>query len=175
MTASALFEQVLGDAFSELSPTLRALHAGSGRWRGEAIVERGAGIWSRCAAWMTGLPPAGEHAVIVNITGDDTGERWVRRYGTAHAMPSRLWWARGALCERLGPFVFTYRMTVEHAAILWRVASVRLFGILPLPAHWFVGVQAREYEAADRYCFDVRAELPMIGLLVHYRGWLEPV
>ena len=174
MTSSALFEQVLGAAFSDVPPTLHALHSGSRRWRGEAVVERGAGLWSRCAAWMTRLPPAGEHAVIVDIAVDAAGERWVRRYGAAHAMPSRLWWARDALRERLGPFVFTYRITVEHAAILWRVASIRVCGILPLPARWFVGVQAREYEAANRYRFDVRAELPMIGLLVHYRGWLEP-
>jgi hypothetical protein len=32
---------------------------------------------------------------------------------------------------------------------------------------------AREYEANGRFHFDVPIALPLIGLLVHYRGWLE--
>jgi len=49
---------------------------------------------------------------------------------------------------------------------------VRVLGI-PLPAAWFAGVHAREYERDGRYRFDVVATLPLIGLLVHYHGWLE--
>jgi len=50
--------------------------------------------------------------------------------------------------------------------------QARALGV-PLPARWFAGVAARESEADGRYCFDVRAALPLAGLLVHYRGWLD--
>ena len=174
LSRQRLFAAVLGDAFASLSPCVRALHAGSGRWRGEATVERGNGALSRLCAWLTRLPPAGAHPVVVDIATEQDGERWARRYGAAHAMPSRLWIARGVLHERLGPATLRYGMTVEAGAILWRVIGIRILGVLPLPAHWFAGVEARESEDDGRYRFDVRARLPGIGLLVHYRGWLEP-
>lgn len=180
-----LFHVVLGEAYASLPPSVRALHDGSGRWQGEATVERGRGRLSRLCAWLTRLPPAGAHPVVVEIVaGHDVaehdaaehdGERWTRRYGAAHAMPSRLWIARGALCESLGPVTLRYRMTVENEAIVWRVAGIRILGLLPLPASAFAGVEARESGEEGRYRFDVRARLPGIGLLVHYRGWLEPV
>ena len=34
---------------------------------------------------------------------------------------------------------------------------------------------AREYEADGRFHFDVPITLPLVGLLIHYRGWLVPV
>lgn len=65
----------------------------------------------------------------------------------------------------------------EHGAanepgLSWRLVRVHALG-LPLPVGWFAGVGAREFERDGRYCFDVHAALPGIGLLVHYRGWLE--
>jgi len=54
----------------------------------------------------------------------------------------------------------------------WRLVRVRALG-LPLPSGWFAGVRAREFERDGRYHFDVAAQLPVVGLLVRYRGWLE--
>lgn len=169
-----LFRTALGDAYASLPASVRALHDGGGRWRGEATVERGHGSLSRVCAWLTRLPPAGAHPLVVDIVTEHEGERWTRRYGASHAMPSRLWIARGVLCERLGPATLRYRMTVENGVIVWRVIGIRILGLLPLPAHWFAGVEARESGDDGRYRFDVCARLPGIGLLVHYRGWLEP-
>jgi hypothetical protein len=42
-----------------------------------------------------------------------------------------------------------------------------------MPASLFDGVVAREFQFDGRYRFDVRADLPVIGLLVHYIGWLD--
>jgi hypothetical protein len=33
---------------------------------------------------------------------------------------------------------------------------------------------AREYEAGGRFHFDVPIALPLIGPVIHYRGWLIP-
>ncbi|MEH6416380.1 DUF4166 domain-containing protein [Pseudomonas sp. CGJS7] len=56
--------------------------------------------------------------------------------------------------------------------LAWRLMRVRALG-LPLPRSWFSGVRAREFEREGRYHFDVVAQLPLVGLLVRYRGWLD--
>lgn len=176
--AAPLFPRVLGPDFDILPPAVRRLHLtpGAGRWQGEVVVERGRHPLARLFAWVTHLPPAGEGPVVVDIDAVGGRERWVRRIG-GRAMPSRLWAGQGAmaglLCERLGAVLFGFAMRVESDAIVWRVARVRVFGWLPLPARGFAGVVARESEREGRYRFDVRAELPVAGLLVHYRGWLD--
>ena len=79
------------------------------------------------------------------------------------------------LCEQLGLARFGFRLTVEEGVIVWRVARVHALGV-PLPVRWFRSVQARESASDDgRYCFDVSAWMPIAGLLVHYRGWLDAV
>lgn len=176
--AAPLFPRVLGPGFATLPPTVRRLHEvpGAGRWQGEVVVERGRHPLARLFAWVTHLPPAGAGPVVVDIDAVDGRERWVRRIG-GRAMPSRLWAGQGAmaglLCERLGAVLFGFAMRVEDDALVWRVARVRVFGWVPLPARGFAGVVARESERDGRYRFDVRAELPVAGLLVHYRGWLD--
>ena len=63
-----------------------------------------------------------------------------------------------------------------HAgAIWWRVQGVRLLGVLPLPARWFRGVRCRESEQDGRYRFQIDAALPLVGRVIRYEGWLEPV
>jgi hypothetical protein len=87
-------------------------------------------------------------------------------------MPSRLWARDGRLHERLGLVTFAFRLQANEGAIEWTVERVHALG-LPLPPRWFDGVAARESESDDRYTFDVRATLPLVGLLVRYRGWLD--
>lgn len=87
-------------------------------------------------------------------------------------MPSRLWSQDLLLREQLGLVRFGFALTVEDGVLVWRVARAHALG-LPLPARWFDAVQAREYESEGRYWFDVAAAMPVAGLLVRYRGWLE--
>lgn len=174
-TAPPLFRRVLGAPFDSLADDVRALHAGAPlvRGRGEVSVERGGGLIARLMSRLTALPPAGRGPVEVEIAADAHGERWVRRIG-GREMRSRLWSVAGddLLHERLGAVVFGFRLQVVDGAILWRVARVRALGLLPLPARWFREVVCRESAAEGRYRFDVRAAVPGVGLLVHYRGWL---
>lgn len=174
----ALFPRLLGERFAGLPPTVRRLHLhpGVARYRGEAEVLRGRHPLARLFAWATHLPPSGTGPVVVEIEAGGGRERWVRRIG-GDAMPSRLWagegTSEGLLCERLGAVQFGFALEAEAGTIVWRVARVRVFGGLPLPVRWFAGVVARESEHDGRYRFDVRAAMPVAGLLVHYRGWLD--
>ena len=83
-----------------------------------------------------------------------------------------MWAHDGLLCERLGLVTFGFALSAEDNVLTWRVRRVSALGV-PLPARWFDGVRARESQVADRYHFDVEARLPLAGLLVHYRGWLD--
>lgn len=168
-----LYKRVLGDAFSTLSPLLQCLHSRQGlqRYRGEVEVSRGTHWLARLCSLATRLPLAGEGRVEVEIVATGGLEHWTRHIG-GRAMPSRLWEQDGLLCEQLGLARFGFSLTVEQGVIVWRVARVSALG-LPLPARWFRDVIAFESEAEERYRFDVAAQLPGIGLLAHYRGWLH--
>jgi hypothetical protein len=171
--SAALFQRVLGAEFESLPPVVRTLHTASGhrRYHGQVEVVRGGNPLARLFAWATRLPPAGRGEVEVEIDISGVEEKWTRHIG-GHAMPSRLWKRGGLLCEQLGLARFGFRLTVEQGDIVWRVERVTALG-LPLPARWFGNVQARESELEGRYRFDVAAAMPVIGLLVRYRGWLH--
>jgi len=171
---ATLFARLLADKFDLLPPRVRALHARetTHTYAGRADVERSAGLLARLMGAATRLPARkADQALHVTIEPTAHDERWTRKFAD-HAMPSRLWDAGGLLRERLGLATFGFRLDVENGKLTWRVASVHALGIA-LPARLFQGVLAREFEQDGRYRFDVRAELPLVGLLVHYRGWLD--
>ncbi|QSX78531.1 DUF4166 domain-containing protein [Agrilutibacter solisilvae] len=171
--AAPIFPRLLGARFDNLPPTVRRLHVRPGlqRWRGEVEVERGRGWLSRLCAWATRLPPAGRGPIVVDIDAAPEREQWTRHVA-GHAMRSTLRAERGLLCERLGLVEFGFVLDAADGVLLWRVARVRALGV-PLPARWFDQVVAREFERDGRYGYDVAAHLPLAGLLVHYRGWLD--
>ncbi len=170
-----LFRHLLGaDGFDALPMPVQRLHLQQGGrvYHGEVEVIRGRGLLARLCAWVTRLPPAGTGPIAVEILSDALRERWTRRVGE-HAMASSLWASEGILCERLGLVMFGFRLEMREDGIDWIVRRVRVLGVLALPISWFSQVAARESADGDRYRFEVRAALPLAGLLVHYRGWLS--
>lgn len=173
--ADALFRRLLGtDVFDALPEPLRILHLRDGRalWRGEVEVIRGRSLLSRFCARVTRLPPQGTGPIAVEIIADSGREQWTRHVA-GHAMRSRLWANDGLLNERLGLVDFRFCLSSVDRDIVWVVAGVRVFGLLPLPVAWFSQVRARESAEDGRYRFEVVAALPLAGPLVHYRGWLD--
>jgi len=176
--APPLYRVLLGAHYDQLLPTLQRLHSRTGRqiYRGKVEVERGRGLLSRLCGWATRLPQAGRGPIKVEIIAGDGCEQWTRMFA-GHAMRSRLRARDGLLCERLGAVTFGFRLSVEDTpdhgqAIVWRVVRVRALGV-PLPPAWFSRVIARESMRDGRYRFDIAAALPLAGLLVHYKGWLD--
>ena len=45
---------------------------------------------------------------------------------------------------------------------------------IPLPQSVAPRTHAREWQEQGRFHFDVPISLPLVGLVVHYTGWLEP-
>ena len=80
----------------------------------------------------------------------------------------------GALEERLGPARLTFALEVVDARLHWVTREVRVLGVV-LPLRWFRGMRASCGEEQGRYAFDIDVRLPLVGRLVAYSGWLEPV
>jgi hypothetical protein len=175
--ARGLFAQLLGDGFAQLPDQVRALHGlhAPTRWAGECVVVRGGNPLARLCGWAARLPAAGSGLpTCVVFARSASAETWSRDFAGA-AMRSRMWAHRGRLRERLGLLQFDFALGSSAAGIQWETAGVRLFGLLPLPAAWFARVQCLESEDAQgRYTFDVSAQLPLIGQVVRYQGWLLP-
>lgn len=173
--APTLFQQALGAAYYSLAPSVRRLHGirGQMRYVGVANIERGRGPLARLCARVAGLPDEARDAPTrVDFTADAQRETWRRDFGGRN-MASELRYRDGLLCERLGPLDFRYMLHAREGTLWWQVAGVRLYG-LPLPVGLFDGVRCREREFEGRYEFLVEAQLPVIGRIIRYEGWLAP-
>jgi len=172
-----LFQTLLGASFYTLPPAVRALHSvrGQARYAGQATIERGRNPLARLCARIAGLPPPMRDApLVVTFDTDPRNETWQRDFA-GRAMRSRLFAHRRELGERLGPFLFfRFALRAGDGVLHWHAMGARLFGVLPLPAAWFVDVNCRESEHDGRYLFEVDAALPLIGSVIRYEGWLEP-
>lgn len=174
-TASAsLFKRLLGASFDGLPAPIRRVHDGREHkvLSGRCHISRGSGFLVSLLGWAASLPRSGDDLPLsVSFLCDGAGEVWSRDFG-GHPMRSTLAEHNGLLEEVLGPARFRFALRVDDSGVAWSVAGISVLGV-PLPAAWFQAVTARQSVQADRYTFDVRAELPWIGLLVHYHGWLE--
>lgn len=169
-----VFPRLLGRSLQRLPLTVQALHL-RGRtqsYSGRVNITRGKSWLARLCAFVTGMPPAMNDAPLtVEIRVTPGKERWTRDFD-GHRLTSTMRRRNGRLSERLGPVAFRFQLGTEGGVLTWTVKGVRVLGI-PLPARWFRGVHAQEFEQDGRYCFDVTAALPLAGELVHYRGWLD--
>jgi hypothetical protein len=169
-----IFPRLLGRSLLRLPTTVQALHLCGGvrNYRGRVTITRGRNWLARLCALVTGMPPAMTDAPLsVEILAAAKRERWTRDFD-GHRMRSTMWRRKGLLCERLGLVTFKFRLGAVDGVLTWTVERVSALGI-PLPARWFDGVSAREFEQDGRYRFDVTAALPLAGELVHYSGWLD--
>jgi hypothetical protein len=160
--------------FDELPAAVRAAHGPENETRlaGRCDVERGTGWLARAFAAAASLPRAGRDiAVRVHIRRDGEREYWTREFD-GRPMRSTLRAIEDVLEESLGLVRFRFALRAANGAIEWKVVGVRALGA-PLPVAWFSSVGARESASEGRYCFDIRAGLPLAGLLVHYRGVLD--
>ncbi|UGB37861.1 DUF4166 domain-containing protein [Frateuria soli] len=174
----ALFPALLGEQWHALASPVRRMHGDGPRVRatGQADVAGTTHLPARLLRRLLGLPePGPAQAIEVLIERHPSHEAWTRRFARGQ-MRSRL--ARsgcgGRLHERLGPVTLYFELRRADDAIDWKLRGGRLLG-LPLPRAWFGSVRSRCSAQAGRYTFDIDARLPLVGRLVAYRGWLEPV
>ncbi|WP_234801479.1 DUF4166 domain-containing protein [Xaviernesmea oryzae] len=167
-------------AFDVLPPAVRAFHTGDGvrRWTGHAEVRRGSGPLARFVCTIFGFPATGSTVPTrLTLSSEDRGERWVRDFGGA-ILASRQWAGQGLeqglLLERFGPACFATALIPENDRL--RVIPRRwfLFGC-PMPCALLPSGEGVERDVGGRFSFDITIGLPVIGLVVAYRGILEAV
>jgi hypothetical protein len=168
----ALYRRVMGRAFEQLPAAVRAMHQ---PWRessaqGEADVLGATNLLGRVIARIMGFPAPGHHEVHVRFAECDGVERWTRTFG-GQSFTSELSAEGGRLVERFGPLRFRFDLPADAAGLTMLMRGWSLFRI-PLPLFLAPRSKAREWEEGGLFQFDVPIALPLVGRLVHYRGWL---
>ncbi len=173
-----LYQQVLGSAWDELPPAVRAMHcADTIAADGIATVERGPGMLSRLVAGLFRFPAAGAGIpVSVSFARQGDGETWRRRFAT-RAFSSVQTAGRGRwahlLVERFGPVSVALALVVENGTLSLVSRGWRFLG-LPLPAILRPRGHSYEREENGRFLFQAEIAHPVTGLIVRYRGTLTP-
>ncbi|BCG84750.1 hypothetical protein MesoLj113c_08600 [Mesorhizobium sp. 113-3-9] len=173
-----LYARLLGDAWQGLPDEIRAMHDQTKMAQGRASVKRGRNILGLMTAWLVGFPKASEDIPVrVSFDVDGEEETWTRTFGT-HSFSSRQFagrrrWQR-LLCERFGPLTFAMALVAEEAKVS---LVLRGWSVLGLPLPMWLCPRSTSYETVEsgRFRFHVEISHPFTGLIVRYRGWLEPV
>ena len=171
-----LYRRVMAEGFDRLPEVTRRLHRGRPAVIaiGQAEVEPAANLLGRLVAATFGLPRTpGTQPIRVVIESRNGTEHWTRLFGDK-PMRSIMSAARGNLIEeRFGPFSLRMRLVPKPGGLDMERISGRLWGI-PLPTFLLPRITATErVDDYRRHAFDVEIAAPLLGRLVHYKGWLE--
>ena len=167
-----LYARVMQQGFDTLPEVVQAMHrvCGDAGASGEATVERGSTLVARMVAAVMGFPRAGTHRLHVAFIESDGVETWTRTFGD-RSFTSHLNERGGRLVERFGPLRFQFDLPSDARGLEMRIVGWSCFGV-PLPLALAPQSIAREWEEGGRFHFDVPIALPLVGRIVHYRGWL---
>ena len=169
----SLYQRVMGDRFARLPPKVRAIHDifRDGGATGEAQVLGASNPLAACITRIMGFPKPGHHRLHVHFQEADGHEIWTRDF-SGRRFRSQLSQRGGWLIERFGPFRFAFDLVSDNEGLGMAMQRWWL-GPVPLPQWLAPRSTAREWAEGGRFHFDVPIALPLIGRLVHYRGWLE--
>jgi hypothetical protein len=174
-----LYQRMLGSAWEQLPRQIREMHEviTTMTAEGRADVERGGNAVSRAIGWLFGFPqPGRDIPLTVRFVSDGHRERWVRTFG-ARSFCSDQAEGKGRsdrlLEERFGVFSFGLALVASPDRLSLVVRRWRLFG-LPLPRALAPYGDVYEFVTGGRFNFHVEICLPLIGLIVRYRGYLVP-
>jgi Domain of unknown function (DUF4166) len=171
LTMTSLYRRILGPAFDTLPPALQQFHDVETEWKGHARfrITRGRGWLRNLAASAGDLPRAGEDVPLkLRVVRERDGERWIREFGGKRMESVQRHW-NGLMVETVGTVTLGFQLVAEPPAL--RLVPVRVW-ILGVP--WFAAlgphVSAVEIGRDDGCAIVVRAEAPLLGLLVQYEG-----
>ena len=189
-----LYARILGSAWERVPEPIRRLHGlGTGFAAGRATVERGTSPAARLIAWAFGFPAAGT-GIPVRVRFDRTAGRagvpgaggqhrsldreiWTRTFA-GRSFASEQWAGTGRsahlINERFGPFTFGLAVVLDGDCL--RIVPRRWsFLGLPMPRALMPTGDTHERVEDGRFLFHVEIRLPVVGLIVRYRGHLVPV
>lgn len=174
-----LYRRLLGSAFDQLPGPIRSMHdiGSTCLVTGAADVERGCNLLSKLIGLLFGFPEAGQGIPLrVRFTPEgDGGETWQRSFG-ARAFSSHQVAGIGRddklLVETFGPFAFALALVCANDRLSLIVRRWSFLG-LPMPSALAPYGDAFECVRDGKFYFNVEICLPIVGLIVRYRGSLE--
>lgn len=174
-----IYRQVLGTAFDALAPDIKEFHDGTGarEWSGTASVTRGNSWFALAVCKFFRFPTeTARVSVRVRITPTEGKEIWQRTFGPK-TFSSVQWCGEGRddllLMERFGPIAVALALIVEENRLRFIPRNWYLLGAR-MPRLFMPGGLSFEAGRNGRFCFDVEIRLPVFGLIVAYKGELDP-
>lgn len=175
----SLYGQILGERFAHLPQPLAVLHSQQAVkvFRGEVRVDGGVNFFARLLADSFGFPRPGRRQTFeLRITTQPDGsEIWQRCVGDGQWCTRQSCY-RGKLLEQFGALKATMSVPSDGSGLSFQVERLTLFGV-PFPASLSPKISSVETVVGvpGRLAIDVDIVAPMIGRLVHYRGWMASV
>lgn len=174
------FERLLGAELERLPAPVRRVHSLREPLStcGRAEITAANGVLARLICWLANLPRPGRD-VYVSVTfapNEAGGEHWDRRFSdrgyasTIHAGTAR---DQGFLIEHFGLFDLRFQLRASPRGLIWTLVGWRCVRV-PLPRWSLPRIECLEGADGERYTFDIDVTFPLIGWLMHYRGWLLP-
>lgn len=175
----SLYQKVLEDAYRKLPEQVQRLHNNTDKsvWRGTANIKRGNNIISRLISKFVGFPEAGKNIpVVVNFSTNYGTEKWHRTFGDK-SFYSYQFMGTGRntnlICEKFGPLIFAMAVVVKDSKLHLIQRRWTFLG-MPMPKFLLPEGDVYEHVVDGNFAFNVEVRLPIIGLLVHYKGTLRP-
>jgi hypothetical protein len=174
MRALSLYETVLGARYAQLAPAVQTFHrmTGAVTLHGEVETDPPASRLARGLAWCIRTPRTSTRGPIrVTLDAAAMKETWTRHF-PRYTMRSTLSLHEGRITERLGAARLFFALEAEHGVLRMRLEGLRFLGV-PCPAWLRPAVLAEESGKGDRFHFNVRASVPLLGVVAAYRGYLD--
>lgn len=179
-TELTLYQKVLGEVWYKLPQSLQRMHAYKTitKVAGFAKVDRGTSLTSRFIAMLFRFPRAGDEIPVqVEFQPKANGELWTRTFaGRSFSSWQTVGYGRSdkLLNERFGPFTFGLAPVIQSGKLHLVVRNWSFLGIR-LPTLLVPNGDTYEYDDNGRFYFNVEIKHIFTGLIVRYRGWLEPL
>ncbi len=179
MAGASLYRLLLGPDFAALAPLLRQVHGRPAYLRGTVTVTRGRSVAVRCLAGLAGMPRACSDAPCEVSIGPEPGapagaERWVREMAGSRFSSLLSPAGPGEFDESFGWYRFRFRIEPVGAGVCFVLLGFRVLGVA-MPRLLHPRIATLESESDGAYAFSVEVVLPLLGLLIAYRGVLRPV
>lgn len=168
-----LYENILGNQFQALHPTLRRFHRTPATAHGRFRVWQPKNPFAkRLSSWM-GFPDSGDNiAVKLEVEQASNQELWRREFGSTIVETVQTA-SGGKLMERAGSWNFASELEVRGGSLHFR--STRFcWRRLALPARIAPLVTSRVTPDDDGWDLIVHVESPVFGTLLKYEGYVWP-
>ena len=173
MNTTSMYSAVMGNAFSRLAAPVRQFHTASGHqtFDGEVDVQAPSSFLAKLLAIALGAPLRASSGVIrFELRASPDVEVWTRFF-PGKTMHSTLQKSGDRITERLGASLLTFRLLEINGALEMRLEELHFLGIL-CPTWLMPKVTARETGSDRKLHFQVHADVPRIGRVASYTGYL---